>query len=158
MTPEDLLAAIQCCWCATLEGSLGGAPATCCVTAGAPSIPDCCAGYAWVRLVDAYPSVAFPQVQTQPQRCIIDTWAIQVEVGIQRCAPQPCDTLGNVCCDAEKDAAAILLDDWRQIRKLFTCGCIGLSSDQIIMGKMTVYGPQGGCNGVSMKATLRASD
>lgn len=158
MTPEELLDAIQTCWCAILADSAGGAPEACCVTAGAPSVAACCGGFAWVRLVSAYPSVGFPTPMNKPQNCIIDTWALKVEVGILRCAPEPCDVLSNTCCTSEEEAAVIMLDDFRQMRKLWTCGCIGLSQSEIIMGDLRAFGPQGGCVGVIMNATIRASD
>lgn len=154
MDVATIMAKLQVCWCELLETSLGGAPAACCVTAGLPAIPECCGGFGWVRLLGAYPSVAFPQAATQPQRCFIDTWALQVEVGITRCAPQPCDILGITCCDSEADAAAILMDDFLQARRLFTCGCLGLSSDQVIPGAWKVYGPEGDCLGATMTATI----
>lgn len=153
----DILSALQACWCEQLSCSLGGSPLTCCITPGNPAFPETgCGGFAWVRLVGAYPSVNFPQHASQPQKCIIDTWALQVEVGITRCAPQPCEVLGDACCDQQADASAILADDFAQMRKLFICGCLGLASDEIIMGSMTVYGPEGGLVGVKMQATLRS--
>jgi hypothetical protein len=154
MTPADVLAALESCWCQQLQDSLGGPPAVCCLTSGAPVVPECCGGFSWVRLIGAYPSIAFPQVAAAPQRCFIDTWALQVEVGITRCAPVPCDSLSAACCTAEADAAAILLDDFTRMRMLFTCGCIGLPSDLIIPGAFKVYGPEGGCIGGSITATI----
>lgn len=155
--PQSILEQLQACWCAQLETSLGGAPAACCISAGIPAIPECCGGYAWIRLIGAYPSVNFPQINNQPSRCFIDTWALQVEIGITRCAPTPCDSLSNVCCTSSQDAAAILIDDFMQMRQLFTCGCLGLRSDQIIPGAYKVYGPEGQCLGGTMSATIFTS-
>lgn len=152
----EILQVLQACWCQQLSCSLGGSPKVCCVTAGSPSIPECAGGFAWVRLVGAYPSVLFPQHVSQPQKmpCLTDTWALQVEVGITRCAPEPCDALSNICCDAQEQANAILLDDFAQMRKLFTCGCLGIPSSSIVMGSLQVYGPEGQCVGVKMTATI----
>ncbi len=158
MSPDDILAAIAACFCELLEDTVGGAPATCCLTAGRPSIPDCCAGYAWVRLTGAYPTVAFPAIESRPTNCYTSELAIQVEIGITRCAPAPCDQLSNTCCDAEAAAQAILMDDWKAARKLFQCGCIGLPKSAIVIGPMKTYGPEGGCIGFSMTATLRADN
>lgn len=157
MTPEQLLPAIQACFCALLAATVGGAPAMCCVVTGQPSVPNCECGFAWVRLVSAYPSVNFPVAQLAPQKCIIDTWAMKIEVGITRCAPAPCDMLDNSCCAAEATANAILLDDWRALRQLWTCGCIGIPQDQIVFGDVRVYGPTGGCLGVIGTATIFTS-
>lgn len=158
MRLEDLMPELAACWCQTLSGTIGGAPATCCLVSGKPAIPDCCAGYGWVRLVGAYPSVSFPAAETKPMNCLIDTWAIQVEVGVTRCAPQPCDVLGQPCCDSEADASAVMFDDIRAVRALFTCQCLPLSSKDIVFGSVKVYGPEGGCNGIVATATLRVTN
>jgi hypothetical protein len=158
VTPEQLLPAISACLCAILADSAGGAPGVCCVVAGQPSVPNCECGFAWVRLVSAYPSVAFPTANSKPQNCIIDTWALKVEVGVTRCAPAPCDVLDNSCCVEQEAANAILLDDFRALRQLFTCGCIGIPHHDIVIGDLRVYGPQGGCLGVIMTATIFTSE
>lgn len=157
-TPEDILAALVSCWCSILADTLGGSPCQCCLISGKPAFPDCTGGVGWVRLVGAYPSVTFPQAQTQPQRCLIDTWSLQIEVGITRCAPQPCDQLGNPCCDAEEAAAAVLLSDFTALRRLWTCGCLGIPSDRMVPGAIRTYGPEGGCQGLVMSATVFASN
>lgn len=158
MTPSDILAALEACWCSILATSLGGAPGTCCTAAGSPSVADCCAGFAWVRLVGGFPSTNFPALESRPSNCLTAEIAMQVEVGITRCAPSPCDQTENVCCDAEAAANVILMDDWKMLRKLFACGCIGLPNSAIILGPMKVYGPEGGCLGVVATATLRADN
>lgn len=109
-----------------------------------------------MRLLGAYPSTNFPTPETRPVNCLTAELAIQVEVGITRCAPAPCDATENICCDAEADANAILMDDMKQIRALFRCGCLGLPNSAIILGQSKVYGPQGQCLGVIATATLRA--
>lgn len=158
MTPEELLPAISACLCTILADTAGGAPAVCCVTAGQPAVPNCECGFAWVRLVSAYPSVNFPVAQNAPQNCIIDTWALKVEIGIARCAPTPCDVMDDVCCEAQETANAILLDDFRALRQLWTCQCLGIPSNNIIMGELRIQGPQGGCVGLVMTATIFTSD
>lgn len=158
MNPDDILAALSACWCGLLATSLGGAPATCCIAAGNPSVADCCAGFAWVRFTGSYPSTTFPTMENRPSNCLTAELAMQVEVGITRCAPAPCDLTENICCDAEAAANTILMDDSRLLRKLFQCGCIGLPNSAIIMGPTKVYGPEGGCLGVLATATLRATN
>jgi hypothetical protein len=150
----ELLLAIQECWCDLLAESLGGAPADCCLIVGEPSVPECCGGYAWVRLVNAYPSVEFPSLDTEPRRCPLNLWAAVVEIGITRCAPKACDQLGNVCCESELEATLVMLDDFRLLRSLLGC-CVPIPSDGIIPGTWNVQGPEGGCLVTSMLATFR---
>ncbi len=159
ITPEDIIQTLGACWCAQLATSVGGAPGICCpVSAGSPSGADCCAGYAWVRVLGSYPTTLFPTPETRPTNCFTAEIALQVEVGVTRCAPQPCDATENICCDAEAEANAILMDDMKQIRALFRCGCLGLPNSAIILGNTKVYGPEGQCLGVVATATLRADN
>lgn len=152
---DEALVALRDCWCL----QLGGTVATCCLTAGQPVIPDCCDGFGWVRMVGAYPSVNFPQLLATPERCRIDTWAVQVEIGVARCAPQPCGATGPTCCEAELTAALIQMDDLSRLRRLFTC-CLTdtIRADETIPGPWRVVGPEGGCISSVMTATLLISD
>lgn len=157
MDPTTLMQALQVCWCELLASTSDGAPATCCLVAGKPAIVDCCNGYAWVRLVQAYPTEFFPQPFNTAKKCPALTWALVVEVGVTRCAAGPCSPTDTTCCANEAAAADALFSDFEAARKLWSCGCIGLANDQIIPGQMRVYGPEGGCVGVTMTATLQAS-
>lgn len=152
---EEAVVALRDCWCAALDDTV----ATCCITAGIPVIVECCAGYAWVRLIGAYPSQAFPQQLATAERCRIDTWALQVEIGVARCAAEPCDMLGAPCCEQELVAAVELMEDFARARRVFTC-CLTdtLRSDEIIPGAWKVSGPEGGCIVSTMNATLFISD
>ena len=157
MNPTDILAAIQACWCTLLQGSLGGAPAQCCTVVGPPAIVQCCDGFAWVRLIGAYPTGPnFPAHLTVSQNCPAYTWALQIEVGITRCAPEPCDVLDNTCCSAQASAAAIQLNDFALMQQIF-CSCdTGIASRDIVIGSYTPYGPEGGCIGGKLTVTINA--
>lgn len=157
MNVEDILALLQACWCERLATSLGGAPAQCCVSVGPPAFIECCGGIAWVRLVSAYPTTSFPSHTNQPQNCQLDTWAIVVEVGVTRCAPEPCDDGSNICCTANAAASDILNSDFKAMRGLFSCGCLNMNPKDIVVGSWSVYGPDGGCVGSRMTATLLTS-
>lgn len=166
MSPEDVLTALQECWCE----QLGDTVAVCCITASVPVVPECCAGFAWVRLVGAYPSMNFPALLGTPERCRIDTWALTVEIGVVRCVDPPCDALGQPCCDAELVGAIGVLDDFARMRRTFSC-CLPtieivtqpfdeiekLRSDEIIPGTFAVGTPQALCLPRSMQATIFTS-
>lgn len=153
---EDLLVSIQNCWCEALQDSVGGAPATCCIIVGQPVVPDCCSGFAWVRMLSAYPTLDFPSQDTEAHRCRVDTWAAVIEIGVTRCAPQPCDPLGNPCCDSEFDATLAMLDDFARLRRLLSC-CVGVPADSVVPGQWAVQGAgaEGGCLTNAIQATFR---
>lgn len=149
------MVALRDCWCA----QLGDTVSTCCITAGEPVIVECCSGFAWVRLIGAYPSVAFPQQFAVADRCRIDTWAIQVELGVSRCAPEPCGVLGAACCEAELTAALVQWDDFARMRRVFSCCLLAsIRPDEMIPGPWRVAGPEGECITSAMTATLFVSD
>lgn len=152
----DLLVAIQTCWCETLQDSVGGAPAACCLIAGEPVVANCCEGFAWVRLVNAYPSTAFPDQEVEAVRCGTGGMAAVVEIGITRCAAQPCDVLDNACCDAEMDMVMVQLDDYARMRKILRC-CVGVPGDFVVPGRFTSEN-KGGCLTSAMQATFRWLD
>lgn len=156
-TVDDILSNIRDCFCILLAESPGGSPASCCITAGTPVIADCCAGFAWVRLVSGYPTQTFPSHANITNNCMVDTWALNVEVGVARCAAQPCDTAGNVCCDANEAANDILMGDFKAMRALFSCGCTGLDTREFVVGNWTVGTPAGGCIDSRMTAVVLTS-
>lgn len=151
---SDLMQTIQACWCEALEDSLGGAPAECCWVAGPPVVADCCGGYAWVRLISAYPSVDFPAQDTDAHRCPLGTFAANIELGISRCAPMPCGDTENTCCESELQVALVLLDDYARGRFALQC-CLGLPGDAVVLGTWQAQGPEGGCSTGVLRATIR---
>ena len=155
-TPEEVLANVLSCFCQLLEQTTGGSPADCCITAGPPAIVECCNGFAWVRLVRSYPSINFPAFASAPQACPQNIWALDIEIGITRCAPAPCDAVGAICCEAHQDAQAIMMSDFSALRALFLCGCTGLDPKDFVIGPIVPYGPEGGCYGTKMTATIRS--
>lgn len=160
-SPEQIMLAIQACWCEQLKDAQGvSTVGACCITATVPVVAECCAGFAWVRLVGAYPSMNFPALLGTPENCRLDTWALTVEIGVARCVPEPCDVLDNSCCEGELAGAVGIWDDFARMRRLWTC-CLpvrgaaeGLRSNEIIPGAFQVGQRQGNCVTRSMMATL----
>lgn len=152
---EDLLVAISACWCTALQDSVGGAPATCCLIGQDPVVPDCCPGFAWTRLVSAYPAGDFPNQLNEALRCGHGLWGAVVEIGITRCAPEPCGALDNSCCDAEMDTTLTMLDDFARMRSVLAC-CTDIPRDAIVPGTFRTQGG-GGCITSAMQATFRFS-
>jgi hypothetical protein len=160
MFPFDLLSAILACYCQQLNLN-PNPPSECCLVTGAPVVGDCCAGFAWVRVLNIYPTRSFPALDQTPDRCIPPVWAMQVELGIDRCAPAICDTAGNPCCDSELvGVAQQLLDRDAMIRALYCClpaldepGAPRM--DEILTGPWVANGAEGGCYSSTMTATIR---
>lgn len=158
MTPEDILRLLAACFCEQLAASAGGAPGTCCVLAQEPVVADCCAGFAWVRPVTAFPSDHFPAPGAEPNRCAPPVWGMGVEIGVTRCAPEPCSSVGNSCCDAESDALAVLMSDFNAMQTALLC-CLtprngDLGKDEVVIGSWTNTST-GGCMISKMTATIR---
>ena len=156
MIPEDILANILSCFSQALVGTMGGSPADACITAGPPAIVECCNGFAWVRMVRAYLTTTFPAFASTPQACPQNIWAIDVELGITRCAPAPCDAAGAVCCDAHDTAQSIMMSDFAAMRNLWLCGCTGIDPKDMVIGPIVPYGPEGGFYGLKQTATIRS--
>lgn len=153
MTPEELLFNLGACLCDALEASPGGATGTCCVVATQPVVPECCEGFAWVRTTG---SVVLPfEVR---QRCLPPVWALQVELGVTRCAALPCKELGNPCCDPEADATLTLLGDFTAMQQALLCCLPAIAGapklDQITIQGWTVDEPLGACATSRMLASI----
>lgn len=152
----DVLTEISNCFCAQLATTVDGAPAQCCITTY-PTIVNCCDGQAWVRIVGAYPSKNFPAPYNTPDKCRIDTWALQVEIGIARCAPQPCEVTGPVCCTEDLAAVQGQVSDFEAMRRTFSCCLTVIKHDEIIVGQFKTE-TTGGCSYATMQAVIRISD
>lgn len=157
--PAILLEAVAACYCANLALTLGGPPAVCCVAVSEPVVPDCCQGVAWVRPLNIYPVSTFPSPLSTPVRCQLNIFAMTLELGIQRCAPKPCDPLKAACCDAELDATRVAFSDYAAMRNTFLCCMTGsgglLMPDDVVFGEWAVDEPLGGCYGSRMAVTVR---
>lgn len=159
MTPEELIFKVSQCFCEQLALSIGGAPAACCVVSSDPVIPNCCAGFAWVRITGIRP------VAPQNDRCIPASWALEVELGISRCAPPVCgDGAQNPCCDNEAAAVNVQMGDWAAMVRALGCCLLArptdpyadyISGDEVIYGSFRVDDPGGGCVTVRMDAAIK---
>ncbi len=142
------MAKIAGCLCTEL--SLAGLPETCfCGVLPGDEAPwdyvseD--AGMAYVRLVSAYLSQAFPAQQTLPG-CGADL-AYELEIGVLYCTPVFEDDRGDppsvaVMLDATRTQTAAMAAMYRA----FSC-CPGLNDKDVMVGAYTPVGPQGGAVG-----------
>jgi hypothetical protein len=128
------------------------------MVASDPVIPNCCEGFAWVRILGMTPDYG-----NRNQKCVPPIWKMVVELGISRCAPPVCgDGMQNPCCENEADAVNVQLGDYAaMVRTLGCCllprirqedSCFG--GDQILAGPWAVDEPSGGCVSSRMQATI----
>lgn len=118
-----------------------------------------CGGTAWVRLVNAYPSKAFPTPDVDPRSCA-SALAYPVEIGILRPAPmgevnqstgewEPPD-------DAEQDAASLRqYDDLTILHRVYSR--FSADEDDFVLGTYTPMGLEGGIYGGVWTATISES-
>lgn len=151
MTPEEILFNLGDCLCQALEDT--NPVGSCCVVAVQPVVPNCCDGFAWVRTTGSLVVPYDPR-----QRCLPPVWALQVELGISRCAPGFCDALSNPCCENEAAAALVLMADFAALQRALLC-CLpaiagGPKLDQITITGWTVGDPEGSCVTGRMLASI----
>jgi hypothetical protein len=108
-----------------------------------------CSGQAWVRLVDAFPSIDFPSPVAQPQNCHAPM-AYTIEVGIVRCKPLGGNTQlrGYVPPTMEQnvDALRLQLADLAALRRAVQC-CFAGDDITYQMGIYNPTPPDGDCLG-----------
>src|SRR5678815_883248 len=83
------------CLCAALA-TKPNPPAECCLRIGTDvsqevlPIDLCCSGFGYVRIGSMFPSgQSFPDPDSTDQGCVGDRWAVELEMGVFRCAPNP---------------------------------------------------------------------
>lgn len=162
MDPLSVLQLIAECYCTALATSIGGAPGSCCVVSSDPVIPECCNGFAWVRMTNMQPVYA----PNQPNNCggAPATWKMYVELGIARCAPALCGAMENPCCENEAAAVNVQFGDWQAAVAAVTC-CLtkkpadpyaySIKPSQVIVGNLVVDDPSGGCVSQRLSASIQ---
>jgi hypothetical protein len=120
---------------------------------------ECCSGLAWVRVSSIVPSSGgngqnFPSQDITPQRCGTMRYAVELEMGVVRCAPVatataiPSDDRWNI-------SAADTLADFAAMDRAICCfldGFPGLA----LPGAWTPLAVQGMCVGGTMTITASA--
>lgn len=158
-----LAEALTDCLCTILEAE---APVQCCCTQFGEAVAwDSCNcrngrdGQAWVRVASMFPTATFPQPYTgNPGPCggNYDGWAVQLELGVLRCAPSP-DSRGRLpSCEQNTAAARRALADAHIMRRAVMC-CDWYGRDaKLIVGAWQPVGPDGGCHGGVLPVTVQS--
>lgn len=148
-TADSLLECLR----AALEASAAPMPAEVCLLHGddplgflslGTNVDRCCSGFAWVRVAGVVPKV--PREGIDPGNCGIDTWQLNLEMGVARCspfgdvtAPPGCDVLAQIFLTQQQDAEAMRI-----------AGCCLRQEQEIGTVYPTAwqpFGPQGQCTG-----------
>lgn len=140
-----------------VAGILGGAAAAVDRGLEVSSDPDR-AGQLWVRLVNLYPSTRFPEQDGAPVGDRDLSWAVVVEVGVVRPAPQVVDTPDGVVLPSmleEHEAAALASVDAAVIRQALLVEYAQAGDVGIVLGQFTPFGPEGGVIGGATTATIQ---
>lgn len=106
-------------------------------------------GQAWVRLVDSFPSVSFPDLDTAAMNCS-GPWAYTLEIGIVRCKPtgKSSGVRGYVPPSLQQniDALRIQTADMRAMRDAIAC-CFGSGDVPYVVRQYVPGTPDGDCLG-----------
>jgi hypothetical protein len=159
---SEVVEGVRTCVCQTLatlrpDPDPCGAPCSCLVVAAADgqvAFDSCQQGQAWIRLSGAWPTNDFPNPLRGPVHCG-STWAVEIEVGVTRCACLP-DEVGNPPLPAcEESTARCVSDDAMRVRDALSC-CVPLLAHvgEVVIGVMSPYGPSGGCVGTVVRVQI----
>jgi len=153
-----LITAAQACLCAALDLH-PAAPAMCCVRYGGEvTINDCCPGLAWVRFESADPTDknSFPSGSADINKCAhpVGQWAVQLELGIARCAPNATAT-HLPTCDEWATVKHAVMADMQAMRRAICCIQDAQKYRDLVIGQFITTGPAGGCLKTTVDVTVR---
>lgn len=114
---------------------------------------ECCDGLAYVKVNQSYPSANFPEPLEDPTNCATNEYALDLEMGIFRCAPTG-DEQHVATCEQWTSTAEIVAYDHAAMRRAVACfrGARG-PGEYALQRAWVPLGPQGGCTGSTMVLT-----
>lgn len=118
-----------------------------------------CQGLLWVRVIDDYPSTAFPAIDqtTRPDGPL--GWAVVLEVGVARSAPDGLVPTGaeyvGPPMDEEQDRAEQQMLDAAIVREALLCRYVEEHDVEVLIGNNVPFGPEGGCVGSARTCTVQ---
>lgn len=147
---------LSACLCLEIEASGLPVPCSCGPMIGSLVLDYCgscedgkCGGQAWVRLVNAFPSTAFPSPDQELSNCY-SPLAFQLEVGIVRCKPvgKTSGVRGYTPPTMEQNVEALRLQmaDMAAMRRAVAC-CFGEADQDYVLGTYENLSIDGDCLG-----------
>jgi len=118
---------------------------------------ECCQGLAWVRPVSFFPSSgAFPVQDEVPPRGGMAAWAVNLEMGVIRCAPTP--GADRIPTGQEwDDTVQAVMDDAAAMRRALCCfmDLVPGRANRMVPGIWQPISVEGGCVGGILPLTVR---
>lgn len=117
---------------------------------------ECCGGLAWVRVGDEYPSTQFPSEDGDIGGCGVASWAVELEMGVARCAPVG-DINNTPTYDEHYALARVLEEDSAALRRTICCFVNQWRAKgwRVSVGRLSKFGPEGGCVGTIVTLTAQ---
>lgn len=123
---------------------------------------ECCEGIAWVRPGVMFESVDFPQQLSTVYAPGTSQWALQVELGVERCIPLIGPGGGDPIPTGAQWLAATqaAMDDRAALRRAICCVRALLGQKRVVVGQITPLENEGNCGGevVILTIALQACD
>lgn len=118
---------------------------------------ECCQGSAWIRVVSITPTDTFPAA-AGVGNCGPYALAVEIELGILRCAPTRSDIDPSMIVTGQQhyDAARLVMNDAAALRR--TACCIAALEDvgNYLIGQWTPQQVEANCMGGTMNMTIQA--
>lgn len=115
-----------------------------------------CEGTAWVRLISANPTVAFPSADTRVDTCAF-TLAFLVEMGMVFPAPAMEDRLGNFVAPDDVELFNASMRQASEMQMMFDA-IRAAKIPQKLVGDYVPMGPEGGIIGATWNVTVGGDD
>jgi len=112
----------------------------------------CCSGFAWVRVAGVSPVI--PPVGATIDGCGVDTWQLDLEMGVARCAPTG-DQFSGPSCDQWAESFTQVQSDAEAMRAALCCLRPQVESGRSFPTGWQPFGPTGGCTGGIMGVSIQ---
>lgn len=118
---------------------------------------ECCDGLAYVKINQVFASATFPEPLEDPTNCAIDQWAVDLEMGVFRCAPSG-EIVALPTCEQWTAAATQVHFDAAAMRQAVACfRGTQTPGDELVVRPWIPLGPLGGCTGGTQVVTASFS-
>lgn len=123
-----------------------------------PNVDECCAGLAWVRIVNEYPSWdSFPQQDNTWTPCGPLAYAVVLEMGVAGCMPwyDSSETIDGLdpSSTADWEAGFDMVTAHKTLMRKAAACCFGPLQRRAV-GQWTPLSVEGGCTGGTLTVTV----
>lgn len=120
---------------------------------------ECCIGIGWVRMVAMSPTRDFPLPDADTMNCPPDQWAVQIELGLDRCVPLVSDIDPSKPPTTAQWLAATqrAMDDGAALRRAACCLGEVYGWSYVLVGTLGPLENEGTCTGMVLGVTVAAN-